>query len=106
MSQITVGLSACVLMAGATMVARAWAVRPSGRRPLFLPDEPLSVTAGPSEHRVLGEGELARLLGDGDIEPLVSAACPCCDRWTAHARQPDEKLRCWTCGTRTPAGAS
>lgn len=106
MSQITVGLSACILAVGATMVARAWAVRPSGRRPLFLPDEPLPVPSGPSEHRTLGEGELARLLGDGDIEPLVSAECPCCDRWTAHAKQTDERLRCWTCGTRTLAGAS
>jgi hypothetical protein len=79
-------------------------VAPNGRhrlRPVLLPDEPVPAHVGPIGHSILSEGELARWLEDGVVEPEESADCPCCDKRTSHAKQQDGKLRCWQCGTTT-----
>lgn len=82
-------------------------VAPNGKhrpRPVLLPDEPIPPTVlTVREH--LTEAQLLRLFDDGEAEVLTAAACPCCNRTTPHATGRDG-LRCWECGTETPAEAS
>ncbi|MEU8968077.1 hypothetical protein AB0D11_02175 [Streptomyces monashensis] len=73
-------------------------------QPVLLRDDLVPAPDEPTPHEMLDEEELHRLLDEGAAEVLESAACPCCDRTTPHARQNDGSLRCWNCGTETPGG--
>lgn len=80
-------------------------VRPNGRhrsRPLLL-DETFLQPDVPVHGTAVSEAELAHLIDEGAVEPLESATCPVCNRYTPHARQADNRLRCWECGTTVTA---
>ena len=93
---------------GLTVMGRmvpAPAGRHRAKRPLLLPDEPLTEQTMPIPHVVLCETELTQFLDADQVVANESADCPTCCRNTFHAMNRDGSRRCWTCSTTTPAGA-
>jgi hypothetical protein len=99
--RIAVGAAALMTsLAAGTHILRCWPApvgRHRARRPLLLPDEPVS-PAAPVPHAVLDEGELERLLDDGVLAANAYATCPAEQRRTFHAFYRTGVRRCWTCG--------
>jgi hypothetical protein len=94
---------------GLTAISRLLPTPPGrhrAKRPLLLPDEPLTEQTIPMHRVVLCESELARLLDTDRIVANESADCPTCERNTFHAMNRNGSRRCWTCQTETPAGAA
>lgn len=75
------------------------------RRPLLLPDEPITRPGTPVPHAVLDEDTLTLLLNTGEVLANEFDKCPNEQRTTYHALYRNGLRKCWTCGTETLGAA-
>jgi len=84
-------------------------VAPTGRhrprRPVLLPDEPITTTSAPVPLVVLDDDELEQLLDNGAIAANEFATCPAEGLRRFHAFYRNGIRKCWTCGESSAGDA-